>query len=294
MSNGNDTHDPYDRPIPTPWRVRWARFRQGALPFLTLGVAVVLTGWLWSRYAGYGHALGEVERMEVIVTAELDGRLAQVPGRRLEELDRVKADEVVAVLDAGPIRSRREAVRLELERLEAELIKAKAAAATPGGAAPAGPGAPDIATLEAAIDTKSTDLAAMDQRLLATEIRSPIAGVVKRIHRRPNQFVRAGEPVMEIAAQGGSYVVGYVRQGQVGSVEPAEGMAVDVRVPGPPAQNLRGTVERVGGELEAVPAHQLRDQRTQEWGLRVRVALPPQSALRPGELVNLVFRPEAE
>jgi hypothetical protein len=45
--------------------------------------------------------------------------------------------------------------------------------------------------------------------------------------------------------------------------------------------------------VEAVPPHQLRDPKTVEWGLPVRIVLPTGAILRPGELVDVTFKTAA-
>ncbi len=125
------------------------------------------------------------------------------------------------------------------------------------------------------------------------KVRAPIAGMVSEVLYRPGQYVRAGEPILTIAADKGKFVVVYIRQGQ--GFRPTEGMLVDLRGRGPgrPRQeNLKVMI--VGPQFEEVPPHLLRDPRIMEWGLPVCIAMPGDASpirLKPGELVDIAFKP---
>jgi len=120
------------------------------------------------------------------------------------------------------------------------------------------------------------------------DIRAPFTGTITAIHAWAGQNVRAGTPILTIAATQGQYIVSFVRQEQ--RVVPAVGMTVDVRVRSMPRRSSRSTIEEVGPQIEPIPAHHLRDPRVPEWGLPVRIAIPGDMALRPGELVDVVIK----
>ena len=67
-------------------------------------------------------------------------------------------------------------------------------------------------------------------------------------------------------------------------------MAVTLWPRNDPKRVVQGTVDTVGATVEPVPARQLRDQRLPEWGLPVRLSVPPDAGLRPGEMVNMAFK----
>ena len=67
-------------------------------------------------------------------------------------------------------------------------------------------------------------------------------------------------------------------------------MEVAVRNRSLPQRMVRTRIDRVGDQIEPVPLHHLRDPNLMEWGLPVRIAVPVEFALRPGELVDLTFR----
>jgi hypothetical protein len=51
-------------------------------------------------------------------------------------------------------------------------------------------------------------------------------------------------------------------------------------------------VQEVGNQIEPVPPQQLANPRMPEFGLPVRIAMPSDVKLRPGEMVGVIFRPE--
>lgn len=280
------------RRIPTPWRVKWTRFRSKALPVLTLLCCAALSALLWQRQFVAAHVVGEVETAHVDVAGVGDGVLAALPdGARVEPFRRVNEGDLIARMDDRLLRARRSDQQAKLLRLQQRLAEATAEA---------GAGAPESAAakaLRASIDAEQEKLTEVELRLLATEVRAPAAGTVSRVHRRPGESVRGGDPIVTIAADrpagAPAYVVAYVRQDQ--RVRPSVGAAVEVRVTSPPNAHrvVRGQVQSVAGHVEPVPAHQLRDPKVPEWGQPVRIAAPAGAELRPGELVQVVFKPGA-
>jgi multidrug resistance efflux pump len=104
----------------------------------------------------------------------------------------------------------------------------------------------------------------------------------------PGQQVKAGTVLFTIAADEPEYIVSYVRPTQ--RLHPEVGMTVAIR-PRNGREVAHAAVERVGPQIELIPSHQIRDQRIMEWGLPVRIQVPPSLQLRPGELVDLKFLP---
>ncbi len=143
--------------------------------------------------------------------------------------------------------------------------------------------------IRASIVTQQTRIDAVVLQVKALLVRSPLAGTVTAIHCWPGQNLRIGTPIMTIAAREGQYILGYVRQER--GIRPRVGMNVDVKVRSLPRRSVASVVQQVGPQVEPVPLHQLRDPKIPEWGTPVRIVLPETLDLRPGELVDLVFRP---
>jgi multidrug resistance efflux pump len=262
-------------------RVRWMRFRHQILPVVTVIACALMAGWLWGRQAGSGQATGEVEARRIPVTSNVEGVLAALPGRSISPHDRVSEGDVIAALDPAPVRARRAARQVEVDRLRAEI---QAAEAQQGENQ-----AQKLESLHAALKTREEEVAQLDLALASLDITAPISGTVSKVFLRPGQLAKAGDPIMEISADGASYVVAYLREEQR-YIQPDRKMVVEVRPRNNPKHVVQAKVDTVGAQVEAVPSRQLRDQKTPEWGLPVRLAIPPDADLLPGEIVTLVFK----
>jgi len=312
--------------IPTPLPLLMRRVRYQVVPILTLVVCLVLSGWLWVRRGGSVTAIGSVNAIQVPVNSKIDGLLVELP-RKVQIFDSVSAGEVLARLDSSHIEAQiqRETERLNEVRRQLDMLNkpksrnpttnpTKGATASPSPEATAVPlkGAARSAMLKAEMaDTDDEELlnnpllqskfslemmassyqakiAELEQKVLAQDIKAPISGTIISIHRSPGQAVTAGQAILTIASEKGDYIVTYVRQSQV--IQPTPGMTVNVHLRSAP-RTIRSHVTSIGPQVEKVPPEHLRDPRMLEWGLPVHVAIPPDTRLRPGELVDLFFRP---
>ena len=126
------------------------------------------------------------------------------------------------------------------------------------------------------------------QRELLT-IRAPISGHITQIYGYPGQTVSAGTILYTLASDDAQYIVSYLRQNQ--RLAPSVGMQVSIRSRLDNTLVANSAIDRIGPQVELVPLHQLIDQtqKVQEFGLPVRIPVPPSMNLRPGELVDLRF-----
>ena len=148
-----------------------------------------------------------------------------------------------------------------------------------------------VAPVQAGIDTQQKRIEELDLQIERLKIRSPIAGTITAVHQWPGQNVQAGIPIMTVASAESRYIVSYVRQET--RLRPVVDMPVDVSLRAVPRLTARAKVEEVGPQVEPIPPHQLRDPKILEWGLPVRISVPAELGLRPGELVDVTFRPAA-
>jgi multidrug resistance efflux pump len=146
----------------------------------------------------------------------------------------------------------------------------------------------ELAPIETAVKVQQARIRELEIAIGSLTIRAPFRGTICAIHHWPGENVKAGDPIVALAAEQGRYIVSYLRQDQ--RIAPHEGMMVDVRGRGPVSRSATAQVERVGPQIEPIPLHQCRDPKTPEWGLPVRIALPPGFIGRPGELVEITFR----
>ncbi len=121
-------------------------------------------------------------------------------------------------------------------------------------------------------------------------LRSPIDGVVTAIHRRNGENVLAGDPIVTITAATGERIVGYLRQPLV--VEPHIGMQVEVRARSLRRETSMAHITDVGSAMEHVSTNLLAPGLRGEIGLAIAVNMPPGLTLRPGELVDLILKPQ--
>jgi len=121
------------------------------------------------------------------------------------------------------------------------------------------------------------------------EVRAPVTGTIATVWARPGQTVTVGALVATIAAPDSEYIVSYIRQEN--PLRPEAGMIVEVRPRRKPLESFPAAVASVGPQVELIPEHQrmMRDANQLEWGLPVRINVPAEGKLRPGELVDLRF-----
>lgn len=279
MTTPGDMNGSTSATIPTPLRVRWQRFRHRVLPVVVVALCAALAVWLWRRHGGLAAATGEVEARQVAISSGVEGELVGLPGRELDLFEAVQAGDVVARLDGTHLLEQRALRQAELDRLRQQLERGSGGPTTNPSNAPG---------LDAAAVAKMEEIEAINRKLETLDLKAPFAGFVTRIHRRPGQTAYANQPIVEIASDSVTHVLSYVRQGQ--RVQPKLDMVVDVQTMSAPRKVFHGRVVAVGVQYTLVPEHQLRDQKTPEWGLPVRIAMPPGTALKPGELVQLSFR----
>ncbi len=144
-----------------------------------------------------------------------------------------------------------------------------------------------LAPIRADMDTQQARIREVELQIDALEIRAPISGTICVIHSWPGLFIKAGEPIVTIAADEGRYAVAYVRQEQ--RFHPRPDMEVYVRARGARYQMELVTIERVGPQFEQIPIRLLRDPNRPESGRPIRIRLPEALPLMPGELIDIKF-----
>jgi len=141
--------------------------------------------------------------------------------------------------------------------------------------------------VRAAIRAQEARVDELQIKINSLSMKSPIQGKISAIYRRPGEAVRAGDLVMTVAATETQHVISYIRQYQ--RIRPDVGMTAEVRTRSIPQMIVQAKVDRVGPKYEPIPPHQLFDPKVPEWGLPVRLAVPGDVKLRPGELVEVKF-----
>jgi multidrug resistance efflux pump len=258
---------PEHAPIRTPWSLLAQRARYQVVPVLTMIACVVVAGWLWTRSASSAVTTGEVNAVRVSVESKFPGLLQEIPNR-IRVFDTVKSGQTIARLDV-------DLAEAELQRLEAE--SQRLGETQPPAGATTNPAWPD----------RQARITELRLRIDARDIKSPIDGTVMHIFERPGQSTDLGQPIMTIASDRGEYIIGYLRENQ--GTRPHPGMSVTIRTRGAGSRRLRSYVETVAPQVEPLPERHLRKVAVPEWGLPVKIAIPPEAELKPGEMVELIF-----
>jgi len=148
-----------------------------------------------------------------------------------------------------------------------------------------------IAPVQAEVATELARLGEVKVQLRAHAIRIPpnMSGKIVAIYRRPGETVQAGEMIMTVARTRSEHIISYVRSDP--RLKPRIGMPVLVQVRTIPSKSAESKVAEVGPQVERVPLQHTRDATVPEWGLPVRISIPPElrDRLRPGELVDIGF-----
>ncbi|HAM73645.1 MAG TPA: hypothetical protein DCM86_18585 [Verrucomicrobiales bacterium] len=119
-------------------------------------------------------------------------------------------------------------------------------------------------------------------------LKAPADGIVTAVLARAGEKVRAGDPLVTVAATNADYIIGYLRQplGYVPKIDDA----VVVRTRATPRASASAKVVQVGGMLDYInPAIVTPDNTRKEKALPVKISIPPELGLRPGEFVDLLL-----
>lgn len=131
------------------------------------------------------------------------------------------------------------------------------------------------------------ELREAELRVAAIQIRSPVSGQVAFIHAYPGQAVTAGQPVVTIADPIARSVVVYFREDALSL--PEAGATVTLYSKRNRTAFYDSSIVAVGAQVELIPERHWSDPTIPEWGLPVRVGLPRELSLLPGELVGVLF-----
>ncbi len=110
--------------VPTPWSVRWHRFRSGLLPWLCFATALAAVAVLWRQQGMHPNVIGRVEAKRVNVISGIDGRLLpleELPEGGWRVFDVVQQGQVLARLDDSALRALVDALRGDVATFQKEL-----------------------------------------------------------------------------------------------------------------------------------------------------------------------------
>ena len=226
------------------------------------------------------------------VAPQVQGRILEV---RVREGDVVRAGQVVARVDAGPLADDASAARASLARAAAEAKNAEATAARVQRVFERGIAARqevDDAQARAAAARASRDEAAAtahraERQVGRTTVTSPLAGTVVKVFRRPGELVDGtpATPIVEIADPSRLELVADTTAGEL--VRAQVGQPASITVAALPGASWTGAVTAVSPAVD----------RATGLGV-VRVALQLTSGVRPpigllGTALVQIGRPRA-
>jgi multidrug resistance efflux pump len=145
------------------------------------------------------------------------------------------------------------------------------------------------ASLRAAIAVQESKLRLTEADLSPVVLRAPIEGILTALYHQPGEAVSAGQSIAAIASQQPARIVGYLRTPV--PHEPTPPMRVEVHTRGWHRKAGVARVVEVGAQMENIPAALLGPLKagSGEVGLPLNISLPPNLALRPGELVDITL-----
>lgn len=148
--------------------------------------------------------------------------------------------------------------------------------------------------LEAAIAVQEALLRQVEADLSPVVLVAPIDGMVSNVLRHAGDSVVAGEPLIGISSLSPARIVGYMRQPLV--QEPKVGMHVEVRMRNARREVGQALVQQVGTQFEPLPDSLVGPVKLAcvELALPLEITLPPNLALRSGELVDIAFSTKAD
>ena len=66
---------------------------------------------------------------------------------------------------------------------------------------------------------------------------------------------------------------------------------MNIRTRGSPVRTMQSYVQSVGPQVQELPKRYFANPNVAEFALPVQISMPPEAELKPGEVVDLIFRP---
>jgi HlyD family secretion protein len=187
-----------------------------------------------------------------------------------------------------------EDARLRVDVLEAEVAgkeqlasQLERALTSLGGREGESPNLPDA--LRATLALQGERLKLLEAQLRPVPLRAPITGLVEEVYRRNGEYLTAGEAVLSISAPRTETIVAYLRQPL--AVQPAVGTPVEIRTRRRDKLTAAGEIVAIGPHMQEItPALRRPVAFRHDSGLPVKISLPPELGLLPGETVDIFLR----
>ncbi len=152
-----------------------------------------------------------------------------------------------------------------------------------------GPRPEDIAAARAHLEALEAALARHRQDLTDTELRAPVAGVVRERLMEPGEVAGPQSPVLSLAQRDRVWVRAFLPEPQLGRVAP--GMAATIRTDSHPDREFAARVGHISPTAEFTPKTVQTTEVRPDLVYRVRInACEPYDALRLGMPVTVTIR----
>ncbi|MCO8125441.1 HlyD family efflux transporter periplasmic adaptor subunit [Stieleria sp. TO1_6] len=164
------------------------------------------------------------------------------------------------------------------------------------GVAPTDRASPGLSSLDSAamlepyvqaLVVQDVKIQALAHKIASNQILAPVSGAITEIHQPPGTFVRGGDPIVTIASDQSRWIVAYLDQKDRQSVAPNS--KVQITLVGTESLQVESAVAEIGNHYESIPEELLRNMDVQQWGVPIKIPLPPGISTTPGQLVQLVI-----
>lgn len=197
-------------------------------PRTVMVVRPVVAGGVANAYAGEIRA-----REESALAFRVGGHLVE---RRVDVGDHVRRGDVLAVLDPGDLQAQARAAQAELAAAEAQLHRARADQAryaTLGRDQLVSRSTVDAQNAAAAaaqgqVNAARAGLVVARNQAAYTQLRAPRDGVIAARQAEAGQVIGAGQPVFQLAADGGREVAFAVAENAVRTIRPGQALQVEL------------------------------------------------------------------
>ncbi|MEM9828310.1 MAG: HlyD family efflux transporter periplasmic adaptor subunit [Planctomycetota bacterium] len=145
-----------------------------------------------------------------------------------------------------------------------------------------------ITPLERELAVHDAQLQRLAARIDRMRLVSPVDGSVATIQRVPGTYVQAGDAIADLASRDDLWIRAYASPAQAEQLRPGQIVQLRTRSPGE-AWEINATIETIGDQMTDPPARATGDLFAPPRGVPVRIGLPQNSQLRPGQLLDVVI-----
>lgn len=145
-----------------------------------------------------------------------------------------------------------------------------------------------LRSLQADIAAQQAIVAEVQERRQALTLKSPVAGQVALITRRPGESMLAGDPILTIVGAGANRVTAFVDERAAMALNVGDTVELHSRTH--PSTVARGKILKIGSYIEPFPERLQVSPVLIQHGFQVLVGELPENVYRPGETLDLRLR----